>query len=61
MMNGLIQKLTRVQHGFKPFEEEAQDMAAHKALSESKAVAIDCSKVSFTRSVSTFGNRLAMH
>jgi 3-methyladenine DNA glycosylase AlkD len=41
MMNGLIQKLTRVQHGFKPFEEEAREIAAHKDLSESKAVARD--------------------
>lgn len=40
-MNGLIQKLTSVQHGFKPFEEEARDIMDRKTLSESKALAMD--------------------
>lgn len=41
IMDVLIQKLTTVEHGFKPFESEAQKIVADKTLSESKMIAID--------------------
>lgn len=40
-MNDLLQKLTLVEHGFKPFEVEAQKILDHKSLSESKSLALD--------------------
>ncbi|MPS72303.1 MAG: HEAT repeat domain-containing protein [Chryseobacterium sp.] len=40
-MNALIQKLTLVEHGFKPFELEAQKIVDNKTLLESKAMAMD--------------------
>lgn len=46
-MNGLIQKLIAVEHGFKPFELEAQDIVDHTTLSESKALAVDLLRSEF--------------
>lgn len=40
-MDGLIKKLTAVEHGFKPFESEAQNIFANETLSDSKAIAVD--------------------
>lgn len=40
-MNELIQRLTAFEHGFKPFEEEAQKIVNNKILSESKVMAAD--------------------
>ncbi|RYD96405.1 MAG: HEAT repeat domain-containing protein [Sphingobacteriales bacterium] len=40
-MDTLIKKLATVEHGFKPFEEEAQKIAGSKTLPESKIIAID--------------------
>ncbi|SDG03092.1 DNA alkylation repair protein [Epilithonimonas hungarica] len=46
-MNVLIQKLTAVEHGFKPFELEAQKIVDNKTLSESKAIAVDMLRSEF--------------
>ncbi len=41
MMEALVKKLTAVAHGFKPFEQEAQQIVASQTVAASKAMAID--------------------
>lgn len=40
-MDALTKKLTAIEHGFKPFELEAQKIVDSKTLTESKAIAIE--------------------
>lgn len=46
-MNALIQKLTAVEHGFKPFELEAQKIVGHRTLPESKVLSLDMLRSEF--------------
>ncbi|PZU90083.1 MAG: DNA alkylation repair enzyme [Chryseobacterium sp.] len=46
-MNDLLQKLTAVQNGFKPFELEAKKIIDNKTLSESKTTAVDMLRSEF--------------
>ncbi|WP_144280937.1 HEAT repeat domain-containing protein [Chryseobacterium echinoideorum] len=46
-MDSLIEKLTAVEHGFKPFELEAQKIIDSKTLPESKAIAVDMLRSEF--------------
>lgn len=40
-MDALIKKLTAVEHGFKLFELEAQNIIANRSLSDSRVIAVD--------------------
>lgn len=46
-MNALIDKLMAVEHGFKPFELEAQKIVDKETLSDSKAIAVDMLRSEF--------------
>lgn len=46
-MNALIDKLMAVEHGFKPFELEAQKIVGKETFSDSKAIAVDMLRSEF--------------